>query len=93
MNGIAPDRVVDLNVDGVIDFLDAELMGYTLLSNEVVLEVRQTHSILGPCSYQNDPWGNQSESFWPGSYDFDHNGGSGVIVCPSGGGSGGTPPQ
>ncbi len=75
-----PDRIIDENGDGVVDADDAVLMGYELLSNEVVITVRQIGNIVG---FQKHcmPGPNDGTDIW---FDLDENG-SGYpnnVDCP-----------
>ena len=91
INGTAPSTIEDWNGDGAVTAADAEFDGYTLISNEVVLEFVQIGG--GPIAYCNvfvDPWG--------GGYnvrlvDLDENLAVYTPVCPGGGGGVVRPPR
>jgi len=102
------DTVVDMNADGQVTALDAKLMGYRVLSNEVVFNFRQLGNqvLLGatqngpiylchPLPRPDDP-GRLRQAGTDFQHDLDGNGYGRLlfpVVCP-GGGSGVTrPPQ
>jgi len=102
------DTVVDSNADGRVTALDAKLMGYQVLSNEIVFNFRQVGNqvLLGtapfapihgcnPIPRPDDP-GRLRQAGTDFQYDWDGNGFGRLlfpVVCP-GGGSGVTrPPQ
>lgn len=63
VNGQAPDLLVDVDHDGVIDIRDARAAGLVALSAETQIRFRQHH----------DP-----SQFWPIYYDLDGNGEAGT---------------
>lgn len=76
VSGTAPGVLSDENGDGVVNWRDAEHIGYTVLSKERKLRVRQ---ILG------DPCFNPNQVIYE---DFDGNGETHLgAVCPAGSGS------
>ena len=91
INGTAPSTIEDWNGDGAVTAADAEFDGYTLISNEVVLEFVQIGG--GPipdCNVTVDPWG--------GGYnvrfvDLDKNLAVYFPVCPGGSGGVTRPPR
>jgi len=81
--GQAPNSLEDENGDGVVNSADAELAGYTLLSNEDSIEFLQLSELL--C------WGGGGNAVL---FDLDGNGEILVpIVCPAGPGDLGRPPR
>lgn len=85
VQGDAPARVEDCDADGVIRAKDARCMGYTLLSNEVILRFRQMGNHIDPCFGLVDPWVGFTAGNWR-FIDLDGNGNPFGFVCPSGGG-------
>ncbi|MGI9286570.1 MAG: hypothetical protein ACR2P1_14385, partial [Pseudomonadales bacterium] len=85
VQGDAPARVEDCNADGVIGAADAECMGYTQISNEVVIKFRQMGNDIDPCPPNPDPWAGQTSGNWR-FVDLDGNGSPFGLVCPAGGG-------
>jgi hypothetical protein len=81
--GHAPDVLMDENGDGTVNSEDAEMAGYTLLSNEDDIEFLQLSQVI--C------WGGGGSAVY---YDLDGNGEALVpIVCPAGPGDLARPPR
>jgi hypothetical protein len=81
--GQAPSVLLDENGDGQVDSADAELAGYTLLSNEDSIEFLQLSQLI--C------FGGGGNAV---AYDLDGNGAAFVpIVCPAGPGDIARPPR
>lgn len=81
--GHAPNELADENGDGKVDSADAEMAGYTLLSNEDSIAFLQLDELL--C------WGGGGNVQ---AFDLDGNGEATVpIVCPTGPGDLGRPPR
>ena len=75
VNGIAPSVLADMNHDGVVSPEDARLAGYTVISNEQVIRVRQYATDI--CT--GTPLLNVFYA------DFDGNGhDTSIFVCPAG---------
>ena len=90
INGTAPPTIEDCSGDGAVTAADAQCQGYTLISNEVVLEFVQIGGLIADCNVFVDPWG--------GGYnvrlvDLDRNLAVYFPVCPGGGGGVVKPPR
>ena len=87
----------DINGDGEVTAADAELAGYVVLSNEVVVEFTQILNSNGFCNGSDTPSddlqgnGRETDVF----VDFDGNGVSGPLLfgCPGGRGGTSKPPR
>jgi hypothetical protein len=97
VNGTAPASIEDCNDDFVVTAVDAECAGYTLISNEVVLEFTQIGGLVNSCSNIVDPWKSNTEL--PGYgynvklVDLDGNLSHHSADCPGGGGGVTRPPR
>jgi hypothetical protein len=81
--GQAPDVLADENGDGIVNSADAEMAGYTLLSNEGHIEFMQLSQLI--C------WGGGGSAVL---FDLDGNGEAQIpIVCPAGPGDLSRPPR
>lgn len=85
VQGVAPARVEDCDSNGVINAADARCMGYTRISNEVVIRFRQMGNDIDVCPPNPDPWRGQTLGNWA-FIDLDGNGVPFALDCPSGGG-------
>jgi hypothetical protein len=102
------DIVTDMNADGRVSAADAEMMGWRVLSNEIVFNFRQigtllvgrtrTYAPLDFCQPQARPDDPAPRLPAGASFDFDIDGNGyaafdGVIVCPPGGSGVTQPPR
>ena len=91
VDGVAPSLIDDCDFDGQVTAEDALCLGYTLLSNEVIVEFRQlgNHHLCGGLFF--GPWnGEQGNAIL---VDFDGNGPPKALSCPTGGGRVTNPPM
>jgi hypothetical protein len=75
VNGKAPDVLVDLNGDGVVDSTDARLAGYEVISNEAKVQIRNFRQNKGDFAIFG-PYGCTNTRVFEGSVrtDLDGNG-------------------
>jgi hypothetical protein len=83
VSGVAPSMIADGNNDGKVTAADATLAGYTVISNEVVIQFRQFHG---------DPCGVGLANVIRGDLDGNGRALSG-FVCPAGPGQVKKPPN
>jgi hypothetical protein len=92
------DILTDMNGDGVVSAEDAKLAGHNILSDEVVLRLRQILPEVGYCNGLDDPFG----PFWGTGrrgtdvhVDLDENiySSGPIMICPPGSGGYGRPPS
>ncbi len=101
VNGDAPAQLEDCNADGKVTADDVVCEGYTLISNEIVLNVEQWGGQLEPCNIVVESWGpvfpNQHAfgQNYNDAADFDLNTPEfmQLISCPGGGGGISKPPR
>ena len=97
INGTAPPTIEDCNGDGAVTAADARCEGYTLISNEVVLEFVQIGGLIENCNETVDPWvgdhGISNYGYNVKRVDLDGNLSIDQDVCPGGGGGVTRPPR
>jgi hypothetical protein len=102
INGTAPPTFEDCNGDDAVTAADAQCQnqgqGYTLISNEVVLEFVQVGGLIYNCNEVKDPWvgdhGILNYGYNVKRVDLDRNlAGYPDEVCPGGGGGTTRPPR
>jgi len=96
VNGAAPAVIEDCTGEGDVTAADAECMGYTIISNEVVVLLEQRANLVEFCNNTTEAWGGLTSAGGGRNYrlgDLDGNGGGTVIVCPGGSGTVSPPPR